>query len=1101
MPQLNRQILQMSKIFFQTKFKFCFLFTALLCIINSLYAQHAVLTVPTGHLSTPRHIAVSPNGKWMASTDFNHVIIWNALNGSQLRSITTQSGIESISWFPDNNTLAIQTEDYPMDTIVKINIQTGQRIVSAVFKDVYRMKVSSDGKYIFLSGQNGSLRVADAASMQVIQTIEADNKKMQLSIFTTPDEKYCIGMNFTKLSVNRFEPGVGGNKTGTKLFDVKPPFGEVRRYQFSPDGKSLIALVGPDFGIVCFDIENENVRWSVRSEKSFDDFGFTADGKNIITLHEDAIEMYALASGTKTGSSIPMQKGYGTDMIVSGGMAYLWDEWHGEFRITRYNPLTAQKDIEFTGDYQDGEYAGISNTSKVFGQYGTKSPLRIWNFDDGRVISSFTLGEKDRGFGFSPDGNSVAFGKFLRIKDTRTGKEKMQLPYDEFYAPDGIVFSANENYLCTWENGDFNVMLYDLQSQALLWKTNSKKPYGVMFSPDESLVAIACEKGETLVFDTRTGTQKAFIDVAGAADYNTTGLAFINNNELMVACGRTINTYNAETGSLIKNNYTLSGSGYINSFQLSDDGRTAMILSKANAAPLRTINIQSGNTIAEINNDNQAINYAGLVSGGKFLVTVGGDDLTILWDAKTGKKLLELYSYNNEWLAVTPDGRFDGSQDAISKLYFTKGTETIPLQSLYEKYYTPHLISRIIQGETLEPVADIDDIKNLPTVKIYYASASRNLFVSDDIASYDNSSGIAEITVKASCENDVIDEIRLFHNGKIINIDTRNLFVDDDSKTVSQSEKKYTVNLLPGENTFRAVALNSQRTESNPDVISIIYNPANNTTDTKPQNNTIYNSAVSPVDKNATLYLLVIGINAYDNNSMKLNYALADATSFKDAIEKDAGSLVSDVKTYFITDKEADKNTINTAFESIRQKARPQDVFIFYYAGHGVIGKDKEFYLVPKDVSNLKNVQEELLMKGISASQLQQYAAAIAAQKQVFILDACQSAGAFENLLAEDANQQRNIALLARSTGTHWMAASGSKQFANEFASLGHGLFTYTLLQALDGDASINDMITVNGLKNYLQQAMPELMKKYRGSVQYPSSYGFGIDFPVEMKR
>ena len=212
--------------------KIFFLVIVSLYIFNYAAAQHAVLTVPTGHLSTPRHIAVSPNGKWMASADFNHVIIWNALNGSQLRSITTQSGIESISWFPDNNTLAMQVEDYPMDTIVKINIRTGERIASAVYKDVYRMKVSTDGKYIFLSGQNGSIRVVDAAGMQVIQTISADNKKLQLSIFTTPDEKYCIGMNFTKLSVNRFEPGIGGDKTGTKIFDVKPPFGEILRYQF-----------------------------------------------------------------------------------------------------------------------------------------------------------------------------------------------------------------------------------------------------------------------------------------------------------------------------------------------------------------------------------------------------------------------------------------------------------------------------------------------------------------------------------------------------------------------------------------------------------------------------------------------------------------------------------------------------------------------------------------------------------------------------------------------------------------------------------------------------------------------------------------------------
>jgi uncharacterized caspase-like protein len=200
-----------------------------------------------------------------------------------------------------------------------------------------------------------------------------------------------------------------------------------------------------------------------------------------------------------------------------------------------------------------------------------------------------------------------------------------------------------------------------------------------------------------------------------------------------------------------------------------------------------------------------------------------------------------------------------------------------------------------------------------------------------------------------------------------------------------------------------------------------------------------------------------------------------------------------------VTDESANKDGIINAFKQIQQIAKPKDLFVFYYAGHGVIGKDREFYLVPNDVSDLKNVQDELEKKGIPSKLLQKYAIDIAAQKQLFILDACQSAGAFESLMSSDGNQQKSIAVVARSTGTHWMAASGAQQFANEFSQLGHGAFTYVLLEALKGSAASNKMITVNGLKNYLQLGVPELMKKYSGTLQYPASYGFGNDFPVEV--
>jgi len=42
-------------------------------------------------------------------------------------------------------------------------------------------------------------------------------------------------------------------------------------------------------------------------------------------------------------------------------------------------------------------------------------------------------------------------------------------------------------------------------------------------------------------------------------------------------------------------------------------------------------------------------------------------------------------------------------------------------------------------------------------------------------------------------------------------------------------------------------------------------------------------------------------------------------------------------------------------------------------------------------------------------------------------------------------------------------------------------------------------MITVNGLKNYLQEIAPDLVRKYGSNGQYPPSYGFGNDFPLEV--
>jgi hypothetical protein len=397
------------------------------------------------------------------------------------------------------------------------------------------------------------------------------------------------------------------------------------------------------------------------------------------------------------------------------------------------------------------------------------------------------------------------------------------------------------------------------------------------------------------------------------------------------------------------------------------------------------------------------------------------------------------------------------------------------------------------------PGNNIADLRNAPEVKISYAAIQRNLIVEDDKPIYQNTTGEAEITVTAKAPDDGIDEIRLFHNGKIVNLVTRNLIVDDDSKPKSAT-KKYSISLLPGQNSIRAVALNTQRTESKPDEIMVYFNRENNSANSPSNSNPVSSEYIAEIDKSATLHLIVVGINKYQNSAMSLNYALADATTFRQEFEKDARTIVADVKTYFIADDDANKAGITQAFETVAKNAKQQDVFVFYYAGHGVINKNNnEFYLVPNDITDLKNVSETLVQKGIAANLLQEYATKIAAQKQLFILDACQSAGAFQAMITETSNKQKSIAVVARTTGTHWIAASGAQQFANEFSQLGHGAFTYVLLEALKGSATVEKMITVNGLKNYLQLGVPELMKKYNGTLQYPASYGFGNDFPVEV--
>ena len=248
------------------------------------------------------------------------------------------------------------------------------------------------------------------------------------------------------------------------------------------------------------------------------------------------------------------------------------------------------------------------------------------------------------------------------------------------------------------------------------------------------------------------------------------------------------------------------------------------------------------------------------------------------------------------------------------------------------------------------------------------------------------------------------------------------------------------------------------------------------------------------------MYLLVIGINLYKNPKYNLNYARADAKAFTEAITSGSKNLFAKVNATVLNDAEATKEGMMAAFEKIKMAAGPKDLFVFYYAGHGVINDKKEFYLVPYDVTQLYGNDDALAQKGFSASALQQMSKDIKAQKQLFILDACQSAGALNVVAgARGAAEEKAIAQLARATGTYWLTASSSEQFASEFSQLGHGSFTYCLLEAFKGDANppSDKKLTVKLLDAYLNTKVPEITQKYKGTPQYPHSYGLGNDFPI----
>jgi hypothetical protein len=355
-----------------------------------------------------------------------------------------------------------------------------------------------------------------------------------------------------------------------------------------------------------------------------------------------------------------------------------------------------------------------------------------------------------------------------------------------------------------------------------------------------------------------------------------------------------------------------------------------------------------------------------------------------------------------------------------------------------------------------------DKIAPPPEVRIIYPQPGE-IFYQDAI----------DVIVSVEDMGGGVSDIRLYHNGKII-ADREERGIKLAGKS-NQIKSQFRVALLAGENRLSAIALSKDQTASRP--IEII----------------VYHKAPS---KEANLHLLLIGINKYKNPALNLNYARPDAEGIRDFFRKKSGRLFKETEITELFDEQATAEAIKSSLKKLKP-ALPKDVVIIYLAGHGVALQNK-WYFIPYSVTH-PEVDEQVEAKGISSYELSQYVNSIGARKVLLIIDSCKSG---EALLAFRSSEDRRALMqLARSTGVYIIAASTRNQYAAEVKELGHGIFTYTLLSGLKGQASIGKLksISVKRLLAFVEEKLPEMSQKYRQEPQYPVVYSRGMDFPLVM--
>ena len=239
-----------------------------------------------------------------------------------------------------------------------------------------------------------------------------------------------------------------------------------------------------------------------------------------------------------------------------------------------------------------------------------------------------------------------------------------------------------------------------------------------------------------------------------------------------------------------------------------------------------------------------------------------------------------------------------------------------------------------------------------------------------------------------------------------------------------------------------------------------------------------------PSDK--VLHAVLVGINSYGQPKLKLNFAASDARRLADALQSERGKYFAEVEVTPLLNNKASSNAILTALQNALIRAKPGDLVLFSFAGHGIQGANGRFYLAPSgfDANDPDNT-------GLAWARVGQRSHSRSKTRVLVALDACHSGSA--DIESIGSNDQAVSELLS---GHHEpivvFAASKGRQFSQEDPPgkpprWGGGVFTNAIVRSLTNDRTLTDSNANGALEvSELYRAVKSFVVKETSGEQTP---------------
>jgi WD40 repeat protein len=1052
--------------------------------------------IQKGHELAVVAVAIHPDSNFVATASKDKSIkLWDVNTGREVKSyLGHESTVTSIEFSSDGKTLISGSHD---KTTRFWDVETAKEVFTISGEDfIFDVAIDPQVRFFVTAGYNrtgeqDSASIFDYKTRKKIKSLPInpnEGRGFGVSLAISADGKW-LGFGEDNRTVNlyktdtweraykfEYEEGwCGGCATmigfhpNNKTMFMASYKGPLKKYDLatgklvhtyeakvedltglaiSPDGKLIARATEKDVAILEEATGKEVEKFSAADNGDFNKIQFTKDSKKLlVTSNDNTAFAWNISQHKKQFVLTGFLNG-----LDKGGLNYD-PNFHWESAIAKY--VRYKNSLLITPD----------GKTLIKGKFGTK--VKQWEIASGKAVMNFSAHKKAvLCYDLSRDGKKLVTGggdgKIILWNVDSGDTLKVINSYREPIF--NIQFNSDETLVAT-SGWDATMKIHDLATGKLktYFEFESYAAYNLLYHPNDLYLFTSRLDNSMQLWeiDTRTPVR----NFVGHTDL-ITSIAVSDDQQTLMSSSADGSIRLWDIGSGLMKKKLLGHRGAVFSAIFSNDGKN--IYSAGADRVIRQWDIGSSKVVKTFTGHKSDITNLLFSPDNKMLISHDVDGVTKFWDMNSGQEFFEQIQLGeNDWMAKNPAGYFNATEGARKYIHFVNGLNTYSVDQFFNDYYRPDLLPKIFQNRGSSEMKSLQgklQSSPPPTVKVAV------------IATGD---GKADVMVKIVDNGNGVQSLKLFHNGKNVALDAQLLKLPNGKG--QSTTYRHNANLVGGPNMFTATATNRDQLEADPQTAEIFSDHPS---------------------KSSVCHILAVGINRYKNPKLALNYAKDDAESFLKTLTQRSQSIFKSIEVHPIFDEEATRDNILKQMDLLGAALNPEDVFIFYYAGHGSMVNDV-FYFIPTETSRLYD-ESALHKEAIEAGQLQDKFKNIKALKQLIIMDACQSGGSVEVLAARGASEEKAIAQLSRSAGIHVMASAGSEQFAAEFASLGHGMFTYVLLKGLEGaaDGAPKDgKVTINELKSFIDDQVPELTRKMKGRPQYPYTFSRGQDFPVTINE